>query len=52
MVGFQVDLYWFQIGAGDFLYSFFSTVAYRLEGAKWGDRFPVIMKKLYQGEIK
>lgn len=52
MVGFQVDLYWFQIGAGDFLYSFFSTVAYRLEGAKWGDRFPVIMKKLYQGEIE
>ena len=52
MVGFQVDFYWFQIGNGDFLYSFFSTVAYRLEGGKWGRRFPVIMKKLYQGEIK
>lgn len=52
MVGFKVDFYWFEIGSGDFLYSFFSTVAYRLEGAKRGRRFPVIMKKLYQGEIK
>lgn len=52
MVGFKVDFYWFEIGNGDFLHSFFSTVVYRLEGAKWGRRFPVIMKKLYQGEIK
>lgn len=52
MVGFKVDFYWFEIGSGDFLDSFFSTVAYRLEGAKWGRRFPVIMKKLYQGELK
>lgn len=51
-VGFEVDFYWYQIGAGDFLYSFFSTVAYHLEGGKWGKRFPVIMKKLYQGELK
>lgn len=51
-VGFKVDFYWYQVGNGDFLYSFFSTVAYRLEGAKWGSRFPVIMKKLYQGKIK
>jgi len=51
-VGFEVDFYWFQIGSGDFLYSFFSTVAYRLEGAKWGSRFPIIMKKLYQGKIR
>lgn len=51
-VGFKGDFYWFQIGSGDFLHSFISTVVYRLEGAKWGDRFPVIMKKLYQGEIK
>ncbi len=51
-VGFKGDFYWFQIGSGDFLHSFISTVVYRLEGAKWGDRFPVIMKNLYQGEIK
>ncbi len=51
-VGFEVDFYWYQIGAGDFLYSFFSTVAYHLENGKWGKRFPAIMKKLYQGELK
>ena len=42
-VGFKGDFYWFQIGSGDFLHSFISTVVYRLEGAKWGDRFPVII---------
>lgn len=50
-VGFQVRHDWYTIGSGDFLYSFFSTVAYRLEGGDWGSRFPVIMKKLYQGGI-
>lgn len=29
-VGFKVKFYWYQIGHGDFLHSFFSTVAYRL----------------------
>lgn len=51
-VGFKVDFEWYQIGNGDFLYSFFSTVAYHLEGGKWGSRFPIIMKKLYQGKLK
>ncbi len=32
-VGFKVKYYWYQIGSGDFLHSFFSTVAYRLENA-------------------
>ena len=50
-VGFKVKFYWYQIGHGDFLYSFFSTVAYNLEDKKWGSRFPVIMNKLYQGKI-
>lgn len=51
-VGFKVDFEWYQIGGGDFLYSFFSTVAYHLESGKWGKRFPAIMKKLYQGKLK
>lgn len=51
MVGFKVKFYWYQIGNADFLHSFFSTVAYRLENKEWGSRFPVIMKKLYQGKI-
>lgn len=51
MVGFKVKYYWYQIGSGDFLFSFFSTVAYHLENQKWGSKFPVIMNELYQGEL-
>lgn len=51
-VGFKVKFYWYQIGHGDFLHSFFSTIAYNLENEKWGSRFPVIMNKLYQGKIE
>lgn len=51
MVGFKVKYYWFQIGSGDFLFSFFSTFAYNLENQKWGSKFPVIMNELYQGEL-
>ena len=51
-VGFKVKFYWYQIGHGDLLHSFFSTVAYNLEGEKWGSCFPVIMKELYQGRMK
>ncbi len=50
-VGFKVKFYWYQIGSGDFLHAFFSTVAYNLEGSKWGSRFPHIMGKLYYGEL-
>ena len=51
-VGFKVKFYWYQIGHGDFLHSFFSTVAYNLENGDWGSRFPVIMNELYQGKIE
>ena len=51
-VGFKVKYYWYQIGNGDFLHSFFSSVAYHLENGDWGSRFPVIMNELYQGKIK
>lgn len=50
-VGFKVKFYWYQIGLGDFLHSFFSTVCYNLENSKWGNRFPVIMNELYVGEL-
>lgn len=50
-VGFKVKFYWYQIGHGDFLHSFFSTVAFNLENEKWGSRFPVIMNELYQGKV-
>lgn len=51
MVGFKVGCIWYEIGAASFLHSFFSTVAYNLEGGNWGTRFPVIMNELYQGEL-
>lgn len=51
-VGFKVKFYWYQIGHGDFLHSFFSTVAYNLENGNWGSRFPVIMNELYQGKLE
>lgn len=50
-VGFKVMFFWYQIGNGDFLHSFFSTVAYNLENGHWGSRFPVIMNELYQGKL-
>lgn len=50
-VGFKIKYHWYQIGTGDFLHSFFSTVAYNLENKKWGSRFPAIMNELYQGTL-
>ena len=51
MVGFKVLYNWYQIGNGNFLHAFFSTVAYNLENQNWGSRFPVIMNELYQGRL-
>lgn len=52
MVGFKVMCFWYQIGNGSFLHSFFSTVAYNLENNCWGSRFPILMNELYQGKLK
>ncbi|MBQ8016988.1 MAG: immunity 70 family protein [Methanobrevibacter sp.] len=51
-VGFTVKYYWYQVGTADFLHSFFSTIAYNLEECKWGSKYPVIMKELYNGTLK
>ena len=51
MVGFTVDYNWYTVGSGDFLHSFFSTVAYNLEDKRWGSRFPHLMNELYQGKL-
>ena len=51
-VGFNVGFFWYQIGSGSFLHSFFSTVAVNLENSNWGSRFPLIMNKLYQGSLE
>lgn len=50
-VGLSVSFFWYQVGSGDFLHSFFSSIAYNLEDNNWGSKYPVIMNQLYQGEI-
>lgn len=50
-VGLKTGYSYYQIGRGDYLESFFSTVAYYLENKKWGSTYPAIMKQLYGGEL-
>lgn len=50
-VGIKTGYSWYQIGRGDYLESFFSTVAYYLENKIWGCKYPTIMKQLYSGEL-
>ncbi|MDC8106940.1 immunity 70 family protein [Chryseobacterium sp. PTM-20240506] len=47
MTGLKVGPIFYKIGTGDFLHSFFSTIAYNLENNKWGSRFPLLMNELY-----
>lgn len=49
-VGFLVYTSWTEFGYSETLYSWFSTICYRLENKKWGSRFPVVMNKLYYDE--
>lgn len=35
-----------------FYIPFFSTIAYNLEDAKWGTKYPFMMKELYSGILK
>lgn len=46
-VGLFADPVFYNIGTEDFVHSFFSTIAYRLENNNWGSRFPLLMNKLY-----
>lgn len=52
IVGFHISNSFSEIGTGDFLHSFFSTISYHLEPKGWGTRFPELMHDLYQGELK
>ena len=51
-VGMRVGSNVWLIGSQDFLHSFFSTCAYRLERDGWGSRFPALQKDLYEGELQ
>jgi hypothetical protein len=50
-VGIKVGRVISEIGASDFFHAFFSTVSGNLEAHGWGTRFPVVMRKIYEGEI-
>ena len=50
-VGFKVKYYWYMVGYGDFLHSFFSNICYHLEGRRWGSKYPCLMRELYQGKL-
>lgn len=50
-VGLMVGYNWWTIGEGSFFNSFFSTIYVRLENNEWGSRYPVIMNKLYWGDV-
>ena len=49
-VGFLVYTSWTEFGYSETLYSWFSTICYRLENREWGSRFPIVMNKLYYDE--
>jgi hypothetical protein len=51
-VGFKVKYYWYQVGHGDFLHSFFSTINYHLEQNGWGTEFPFLLNDLYNGKLE
>jgi hypothetical protein len=50
-VGFRIDFLFYQVGHGDFLHSFFSTVSYHLEPNGWGTEYPYLLKQLYNGKL-
>ncbi|WHY80222.1 immunity 70 family protein [Neobacillus sp. WH10] len=51
-VGFQFDCFFYQVGHGDFLHSFFSTISYHLEPDGWGTKYPKLLKDLYYKKLK
>lgn len=51
-VGFKVKYYWYQVGHGDFLHSFFSTISYHLEQNGWGTEYPFLLNELYNEKLE
>ena len=50
-VGIKVGSVVTEIGTGSFFHSFFSSVSYHLEPKGWGTNYPILMNKLYQGQL-
>jgi len=51
-VGLRVGNSYREIGAASFFHAFFSTVSAHLEPSGWGSRFPSLMRRLYQGQLR
>jgi 2,3-bisphosphoglycerate-dependent phosphoglycerate mutase len=51
-VGIQLGSITDEIGTDDFFHAFFSTISGNLETEGWGSRFPILLKKLYGGELQ
>jgi len=51
-VGFKLGSITDEVGTSQFLHAFFSTISGNLEPNGWGTRFPVLLNKLYQGELE
>lgn len=51
-VGLELGSIISEVGTGDFFHSFFSTISGNLEPDGWGSRFPILLKRLYQGELQ
>lgn len=50
-VGFKIDFLFYQVGHGDLLHAFFSTISYHLEPEGWGTRYPYLLQHLYKGQL-
>lgn len=51
-VGFKLGSITDEVGTSQFMHAFFSTISGNLESDGWGTRFPVLLNKLYQGELQ
>jgi hypothetical protein len=51
-LGLSIGNRTYPIGTGSFFNAFFSTICVRLEGDRWGSRFPVVMKHMYAGRLE
>lgn len=51
-VGFKMKFYWYQVGHGDFLHSFSSTISHHLEQNGWGTEFHFLLNDLYNGKLE
>ncbi|RKH61047.1 immunity 70 family protein [Corallococcus aberystwythensis] len=50
-IALMIDNVATELGTGDFVHAFFSTLSARLEPEGWGTRFPLLLNALYQGEL-